>query len=74
MTVDPPDHDPSLEGHPAVERDGTLHALARRYPGADETAETECGIDLAAWSGVTFRGALDETALCAECWPADIRP
>jgi hypothetical protein len=74
MTVDPQDHDPSLEGHPAVERNGVLHALARRYPGDSERAETECGIAMAAWSGVTFRGEYDEDSFCVECWPQEIRP
>jgi hypothetical protein len=73
MTVDPPDHDPNLHGHPAVERDGTLHALEERYPGSDETATTECGIELAAWADVFFRGEYDEEELCPACWPDEIR-
>jgi hypothetical protein len=74
MTVDPPDHGPSLRGHPPVEPDGALRALARRHPGTLETARTVCGIELVAWSGVIFRREYDEAALCREGWPDDRVP
>jgi hypothetical protein len=74
MTVDPPDHDRWLRGHPAVELDGSVHAFSRRYPGPDETAKTECGIELAAWSDISFRGEHDDGSLCPDCWPQEIRP